>query len=259
MELLLHIGHEKTGTTSIQNFLVENSPVLRQKSICVPSEFGVGSMVQITAMFCNDIVDHLDLHGVSDSEAREKQVLLKENFGNFLSAQSDKEKIILSSEHLASRLTTFNEISEFKKYLDRYFQKITVLFYVRNQADLARSAYSTQLVGGSPGEIYFEPIDSIKDSAYFNYKILLKPWIDVFSVESIRIVSYDAEVKKKRSIVESFIEIVESVFRTKFDNIWIGKNALLNKSLSRDSLTILRKVNVGLIEENSQVAIKPHL
>ncbi len=58
--LLLHIGHEKTGITSIQTSLFSNENYLESLGILVPTLFGAGDARSIPAIYSIEIDDYFE-------------------------------------------------------------------------------------------------------------------------------------------------------------------------------------------------------
>lgn len=49
-QVTLHLGTEKTGSTSLQSYLFQNADRLRQRGVFYPRQFGEGPHVQLTAL-----------------------------------------------------------------------------------------------------------------------------------------------------------------------------------------------------------------
>jgi len=118
----LHIGTEKTGTTTIQNFLSKNRPGLEQQGILYPQSPGNQNHTALAVYALSEGKQNgLSLSsGISNAEQvppfRERLSLaLDEEI-----AASDASIIIFSNEHLSSRLWTDIEIERVKKLCDKY-------------------------------------------------------------------------------------------------------------------------------------------
>ena len=259
MELILHIGHEKTGTTSIQRSLILNKKILKEFGVEVPIEFGIGNSRAIPAMFSNNIDEFLELQGFNSLNYEEKQKSLLFELNEFLSKQVIKSKIIFSSEHFASRLKTVDELVKLKKCLDKHFVKITIIICIRNQAGMAESSYWERLKAGYATEIPIIPNTEIMNSTQYNYEKLLTMWSSVFSTEAIKIINYNDKVRNNESIVESFYRSVQTAFSIQIDMEKIKTVGVLNKSPGSKALNILRIINQCLIDEQPDITTKPYL
>jgi hypothetical protein len=110
--LVLHIGTEKTGTTSIQRFLIQNLEPLKSQGIWIPTTLGVRGhrLLPMLALAEGTSNDLFSAEGLADPGQRgqAKQVWLK-SFREEVLASGDSRWII-SSEFLQSRLTSDSEI-----------------------------------------------------------------------------------------------------------------------------------------------------
>ena len=129
-QIYLHIGLEKTGTTSIQYALSRSRPMLREANILYPLTPGN--------------VNHIDLCGYAMEDEPENPIharLIKQYetlqkfrrvFRNkFIKEieESEIDTLILSNEHLSSTLKTPNDLNRLKNLLD------PCLLYTSDAAD----------------------------------------------------------------------------------------------------------------------------
>ena len=60
---IIHVGHEKTGTKSIQNFLIANNQSLKREGIIFPKSLGSGNHTRlVAAMLDLGVVDNIKAH-----------------------------------------------------------------------------------------------------------------------------------------------------------------------------------------------------
>lgn len=209
MKLIIHIGTEKTGSTSIQRYLQENRKKLNKQSIgflTTPGKFNSRKL----PVYCMD-EDRNDLFTRSYGlETESKRRTWKEKFHQAvlkeLSAKVEKfNKIIISSEHFHSRLNSAEEITRLKDLVSPYFDDIEVIVYLRRQDRLAVSLHSTRCREmWSSAEIL--PNNFNAEALYYNYNNLLEEWENVFGKPNISVRLFDDLKKQGRSLIDDFTE-----------------------------------------------------
>ncbi|MFM7267148.1 MAG: hypothetical protein ACKOZT_00990 [Cyanobium sp.] len=151
--LILHIGTEKTGTSSIQRFLSRNRRQLLQQSIgvplCLADAAGNHSWLPLLAYAAtrhDDLTEQwLDPRLDRDDQIAAQRQALRQEVLN-----STAESWIVSSEHLQSRLTSGEEILRLRALLEELFEAITLLLYLRQPLATAVSLWSTAVQCGHP-------------------------------------------------------------------------------------------------------------
>ena len=127
MKAILHIGSEKTGTTTIQSFLVQNKKMFAGHGYLVPSSVGVGNNRGLVscAMGVFTFDDYHHARGISSDEQRnlhDLQIITK--FKDELAENKSCHTVIISSEHFQSRLTTIEQIHRLYSILNELFIEI---------------------------------------------------------------------------------------------------------------------------------------
>lgn len=181
----IHIGTEKSGSTSIQAMLRANAGSWEKNGIYISRNFGAVNDRDFATYAMRD--DRID-------DARRKAGLLDkqaiERFRTEFRKRVDSElrncgspTLILSSEHFHSRLYSEEEVAFLKEMLDNYCQNYTIICYIRPQHELAVSLYSTALRVGHKG---FPLIpDPKKNLPYYEYDALLSRWAHVFGRQNV--------------------------------------------------------------------------
>lgn len=181
-KLILHIGSEKTGTSSVQRFMSANHDTLRSKNIIYPSIDNQENH-SILALSCSN----------NTSDFNNFNSFLAEDYITKLRAEVDSagdgSTILLSSEHFHSRCTGdgIRTLSEKLKELNLEVYK--VILYLRDQASLASSSYCTSVLCGNVND--FDISSVTPENYYFNYFELTKSWANVFGKKNITIRPYN--------------------------------------------------------------------
>lgn len=203
----LHIGTEKTGTSYIQRFLSENRAVLASKGILYP------------------VVDASENHSTlawhcADPHQRPSAYYVKAGVAYFdklekCIAEADRDAIvILSSEHFHSRCwgKSIGVLNAHLRILK--LNVAAVILYLRDQASLAISSYSTAVLCGHTKD--FEISDITPQNYYFNYEIACDQWASVFSKDKMNIRPYNS-IKSGNIIADFFMAI--GISGDRFQNI----------------------------------------
>ena len=238
MKLLIHIGTQKTATTSIQQFCVLNRGLLKSCGYLYPKN-------NIHPFLFNFLARQL-ARGERERVARYLQKIC---------AEGQREKchtVIISAESFyamsffllppreKSRASDYWQIEarlieELYKCCDGY-DDIKIVCYLRPQDDFAAALYN-QFVKISPyfDETYKEFIEG--DKAIFDYERHIQIWEKNFGADSISIRNF---LTCKEDIVEDFFEtFLESDIFCKANKMEFRSNL----RLSRDVLEFKRIFN----------------
>lgn len=202
MDLILHIGCEKTGTTSLQTFLVNNRARLSTLGYCVPESLGLGNQVKLAAAAIHgDKWDQLlrVYNGINSAESLATfRKTLKAKLQGEISGSST---VIISSEHLSSTLLQDSEIEWLAEFLAPLFRQIKVVVYLRRQDLFHASHYSTAVKMGVFGPLSYPKDENI--AKRYDYELLLRRWARVFDTIDVR--RFDAKHLVGGDIVHDFL------------------------------------------------------
>ena len=194
MKCLLHIGTEKTGTTLLQDWLLENRDALGAQRVYLPTSLGKRDHRWFTAFFQTRPDDWTRAKGIKTAEDRAR---VFHGFADRFTAEMDQARqthdlCIISSEHLHSRLENDDEIANIRQFLDGIFEQVTVLCYFRDQADMAVSLYSTALKAGHTATLDEFLTRTVTPKArYYDFKAIADSWSAVFGREQCQFRLYD--------------------------------------------------------------------
>lgn len=189
---IIHIGTEKTGSSSIQDFLRTNSDSLREAGVATLSSTGNLDDRNLVTCSMNPYLvdDHVSLLGIEDlSERTQWRGEFRKQFLQECDEVGDScDTLLLTSEHFHSRLSSSEEVAALFDLLSDVCSEFKVIVYLRRQdrmaSSLASTYFKTGLSGGIPG--YRDHLRRlVTNSHYFDYLHLLSIWSDVFSEQSI--------------------------------------------------------------------------
>lgn len=206
--IYLHIGAEKTGTTSIQRYCKNNRDKLLSEGLLYPQTISGSELPGHFALAASTIkkvepgkaVDFMAEDGV-DFDIEWENIRCQ--------VEEEREKnVLISCEHFSSRMRD-QHVAILKSKLNEIFPdfKFRVLIALRRQDQLFESAYSTSIKSGSRRTVrdFFE--DAMKKSHYFDFLSMLDRWERVFGFESMIVTTFD-EVRQDGSLVSSFLRLL---------------------------------------------------
>lgn len=240
MRAVVHIGTEKTGTTTLQEFLHRNRDRLRKQGLLFTQSAGKRNNQQITvAAYPPERRDDATIRlGIDSDEAlRAYQRRIVDDLSGEI-ASHDGDRVLFSSEHLQSRLKSLDEIHKFKDVLSSLgIQEIEIILYLRDPREICRSLYASAIAMGStmrqppaPETPYFEII--------CNHRRTLEKWSSVFGADLVRPRLYELGNWVGGSLIEDFC----SAAGIEFDDEFVVPPAC-NESLSHLGLEVLRRIN----------------
>jgi hypothetical protein len=205
--LYLHIGTEKTGTTSVQEFFHQHRSQMEERHSILYPKFGYAKLAQFELVAA---IHPMSNGGRKAEFAPNFDYDPSEVWGRFCAQilGSDCRKVFVSVEHFSSRLSEvgIRFISEYLKENLPGF-KVVVLIYLRNQVDMLQSAYSTYIKTGGTKSI-FEIADGINGGGiYYNYFNLISLWAKYFGSKSIVARNFNL-LDRSKGVVGDVLEIL---------------------------------------------------
>jgi len=237
-DCVLHIGVEKTGTTSIQATLAANRDQLLRVGILCPRSLGEKINARAYAYASEGPLDEIKvqcgLDGPGSLEDFRRDVARQ--FADEVAGAKPK-KIIICNEHLSSRLRSTSEISRLERLLTRQCQSIKVVVYLRAQGDAHRSAYSTYVKTGGT-DAFHAPNPTLLRDRYV-YDLMLQRWESVFGSESMDVRIYDPAKFPEGDVLLDFADLFDGLISISD----LVREPHKNSSLDSFSLAFLRAMN----------------
>lgn len=245
MRCVLHIGTEKTGTTSIQETLERNARYLESVGVLYPEPlFGLNHPKLSCYAMDHDRIDsrkkRFDLHTAEKVEAF-RALFAREI--DAARARSRADTIILVNEHL-SRLIRPGEAARIMAFLRERFETIDVVLYLRRQDLLMRSMYSTVVKVGGVREAPFPVHDEktrLGDYRVFDYRRMAELWLQACGRSALTIRLFQKGALKDGDAVSDFLDAAGIG-----DRIDLSKIAKVrrNEGLDPVALEVLRRLNL---------------
>jgi hypothetical protein len=241
MRIFLHIGLEKTGTSSIQRFFRLNREALKKRSILYSLVAGNENHMALAAA-AQDERKADDLRLIYELDSPEKIRKFRVRLSEDLAAEAARSRcstLVFSGEHCSSRLTSPQEVETLIRFLSAVSDDITVIVYLRRQDEFLCSTYSTDVKSGHTGPMRV-PGPELRKNRY-DYDLLLERWCSVVGREKLICKIYEAGRFPNSDVVPDF---AKTVGISSIDNYQRPKR--INESLDVGTLEFLRLFNTAV-------------
>ena len=254
MKLMLHIGVSKTGTTTIQKWLMQNH-VSYSKHICYPSDALLpgtfqgnhrilpllsGAKLVWKTDFALDLLERISGdRNPDDSEAIAH--IIQQHLQRCINQAdaSGYDTLLLSNEHLSDRLST-PDINRFSERISPLFEAKTLIVYLRRQDAALLSLYAESLKHGSTSS-FREFVDRNQVAKLtFDYERIIRDWSACGWQIIPRLYYEKASPPANWSLIGDFINLLN--YDRPIRDL-DTQSYLLNRSPSSDGLEALRKLN----------------
>ncbi len=243
--IFLHIGTEKTGTTSIQGILSENSSELAKQGYFYSKKMGNREHIDLVCAFADpkkiftrrrylklDTTQKVKNHTKKSRRAIESELE---------TASKQFKFAIISSERLFVQISEPEERDALLDFLGKYTNSIKIICYLRRQVDFATSSISTKIRNGSSNIatniLPNVSLDDLSGRSYW-YDHVLSFWNERIPKEDMEIRIFSRETLMEGDIVPDFFSCVGLKKLSKFK-----KAQILNPTLSREAQLYFSKLN----------------
>jgi hypothetical protein len=259
---IVHIGTEKTGSTSLQAFLGKQRKELLARGILVP--------LSLSLPHPNGAINHTELvsysHDISTLNAARfheaeapltphdmkayrlaRESSLRDEINQTIAAAPfDVHTILVSCELLHNRLLLREELERLRNLLNSLADKLEILVYLRPQHEVAVSLYSTALKNGSVDRRILPntqgtSADLARIKRIYEFDELVTRWEAVFGPGSVYVRLYCSDV------VADFRQLLSSRFQCGLDvHALHNPAARHNTNLSASAQRVLLALNDAL-------------
>ncbi|MGK7881316.1 MAG: hypothetical protein AB4060_14630 [Crocosphaera sp.] len=241
MKAFLHIGTEKTGTTTIQHFLNKNKKNLLQNGYLYPCTPGNTNHEKL-AIFSLDSENIQDIHQHLKIDTVEKVNKMKTEFPQRLKQEislNSCKNVIFSNEHCSSRLIHQQDIIRLKNLLDDFFDDTEVIIYLRRQDKFLASSYSTAIISGQIKTFGIPP--KVKIENRYDYYNILNKFANVFGKDKITVRIFESSQMINNDLIWDFMNTIGIEIDDSYNQV-----SPLNTSLDVYSLEYIRLLNKHL-------------
>ena len=228
----MHIGTEKTGTTSIQEFLYQNQKQLIDSGHYFIQSAGAKKNRALPA-YCMRDDKYDDFFRNQEITTSHQKNEFKRDFLNRFqneieSVPSQIHTVIISSEHFHSRINTQDEVDNVYQLLSSYFSDLKIICYLRDQVSTCMSFYSTAIKSGNRPSFGKFVLNCNAKNIYYNYSEMLSNWERVFGLESLNVSVFSPEEFLNGDLLDDFTAKLDPALVGRLDK----KILIENESLS---------------------------
>ena len=205
LRAVIHIGAEKTGTTTLQEFLHLNRGLLAESGVVFPATPGLRQHGLLSLACLDPGRENQQARTyapfVVDPEAWRAE--FAQAFQGEVAARAPgMQALLLSSELFHTQLLQPREVARLKDLLDPFCDSYRIVFYMRRQDRLEVSRYSTNLRAGGTRA---SPLPERHDR-YLNYEAVLARWVPVFGAASLVPRVYERARFRGGDLVADFLD-----------------------------------------------------
>lgn len=235
MKYVLHIGPNKTGTTSLQEAFDENREALRRRGVEYPGRaWGHIGQHKLAKFFRGDDPDDIDLPG---------------NWMERFRAETDgsgAETCVVSSE-------IFFHDSDPDKVATLFPPGLTrIVTYLREPVSHAVSWYQQWVVNLDVSMSLLEFVDV--ETSSLSYSDTVRKWSDSFGRENVELRAYDRDALLNGNVVADFANLIQPGL----EEIFSSQNHASNPSIAGNLLFIKRMLNCFIDWKESR-SVKPEM
>ncbi|MBN2286724.1 MAG: hypothetical protein JXI43_09775 [Tissierellales bacterium] len=222
-QLSIHIGTNKTGTTSIQQTLYHSSQYLLSQRILYDTSLHPNNH-HIAPIFSAMQYSKYNKHGVLDMSVEDMEKRFITSF-----SRNDFDHYIISSEFLLNK--TDDDLKRLHAVVSPFFEDIKIIVYVREPI-----AYCTSQVQQRMKAIrreafgIREEIKTFKEHIQYNH---IRRWADMFGRSNLVLRRFDKKFLFNGDVVEDFFSLIDTTdiefnrLSIKHSNFSLGKNSVL--------------------------------
>lgn len=252
MRVVVHIGLEKTGTTSIQRHLANHRDQLASDGVLYPTlEMpGINHIALAAYAQGDDRFDDTRLTcGVRTLEELQAFRLTLDERLRTAVADARPRVLVLSSEHLSSRLTQFWDVKRLANLLTPLSDEIAIVAYLRPQEEFFVSSYVTFI---KSGQTRLFPEEGPELSFRYDFATMLSHWREAFPTAHMIVRRFSKTALKNGDVIDDF---VDAAGLSELDGA--DKPDRLNESLCLDTLEFLRLTNAH-VPRRTEAGFNPH-
>lgn len=238
---ILHIGSEKTGTSSIQKYFGDHREALLKEGFWYPRSFAnTGGNV------------HLKLSGAALSGTLTNDPAATGEF------RSEYEKAIkagirttvFSSEFFHSQMRDPAAVARLREFLAPFFDRFLVVYYARRQDHLLASMHSTAVRGAWTTNRAALPVYDSKGHHYFDHLAVCDLWSGLFGLENMACRVYERDRLVNGDIVDDFSAVIGLGIDEDRERV------SSNESLSLETMSALLLLNGSRHKDNEDLRRK---
>lgn len=210
-KIILHVGSEKTGSTSIQHTLSASAKRLAKRGILYPEFPKTPCHIFFTACAMEDYSDH-PVRKCTGLQNQSDYYRFAETVRTIMQQQCkivSPDYLIISDEHINIHLKTTEQLAALKAFCNEFGEIDSVIIYLRRQDSFRLSLFSEVIRSGHITEFDLDsPLPIFETIPYrFDYLQILDNLAAVFGRDKLRPRLYEPSNFPDENVVKDFMEI----------------------------------------------------
>src|ERR1700741_4619114 len=238
---ILHLGAEKTGTSSIQKYFGTHREALLREGFCYPESF-------------TNPAGHVHLK--LSSAAVDGSLKPGGPQGTAFRAELDKARkhgakaVVFSSEFFHSELRDKGPVEGLKTFLSAFFDQFKLVYYARRQDQMLASMHSTAIQGGWTTDRRALSVYESKGHYYFDHAAVCDLWAGAFGRKNLACRVFERDKLVNGDIVDDFMSVIGAGLDAKRPKV------SANESLSFETMHVLLILNASGDKGNRELRRK---
>jgi len=247
LDLILHIGSGKTGTSSIQHMLNKGRERVAELGTLFPRSPGLGRHVQLGLFIRPDaeLGKLINWHKQGYSSPAD----FREDFRSRLFAEindSGLTRVLLSDEALYG--CSVDALKGLRAFTDEIARSIRVVVYLRRQDDHVCSRYQQVVKTGETRRLA-QRLEEVNYKKTYDYHSRLETWRRLIEPSEFVVRPFESERFVDGSLYKDFFKAAG--LGTWSDDLETARP--LNESLDAEAVELLRIVNIYRVEHEGAV------
>ena len=243
VELVLHIGTGKTGTSSVQEFLRRNQSRLAERGVLFPRSPGRTRHVRLGLAISSDeqVVRTLEWQRVG----RPDPATFRRQIQNRLLREIEAAglpRVLLSDEALYGN--TEKSMERLRRLVDRFAASVRILVYLRRQDEHLVSRYQQVVKTGSTERL--EEYAVRDHSRTYDYDDRLSRWARCLEPAELVVRPFEQSRFRGGSLYQDFLSAAD----IDLDAGELEPVPRRNDSLDAESVELIRILNLHRVEEH---------
>ena len=239
MKLYLHIGLQKTGTTSIQHALGLSREILRKDGLYFPDDDELPDIYAGNAMglkpFASGKGEAFRQWVVKGPDEYRQHFAERLRISTELAGRAGCRGYILSSER-CSTLAGVSDIERLRTLMEEFFSAVDIIIYLRDQLSYCVALYATAVAGGGTHSLDSALSDNRFRRSGLNFDLLCRRWEESWGQASVKVRLFPGSSPGTHALLEDFASVID------FDGRLLC-SVKKNQSWSLGTTEVLRRIN----------------
>ena len=260
MQCFVHIGTEKTGSTSIQSAMSDYVDLLEDQGIYLARKCGYpNNMLLPKSLIMAETGKHIPGNPGSHDSRFNPEKVLSDTQGEINEArESGFKKFLISCELFHSKFITVEQVESLKSFLATCgITDVTIIVYLRPQIDLAVSRHSTAL---RTGHVVSEDLPKVAaNHHYFDYHSMLNRWASVFGRTHVLPKIFDKENLYDGCAFKDFLSVISTCLAKEITYESTPQNTELNLNEQHILLGVNKTLKELNVDEDKERVLRRNI